>query len=184
MTELPANPAKWIISLLRHSRSSALPERSSRTGRAAPLGSASRCSDRIKTERSGAAQTVRVGSETADLAGGTAPPRAPLRAPCPLPSPCPPRLLRRAPPTPSEKGVSPPRARPVQPLAGRVAAGCRASPATQIRSSHAEGVDKCGKVHGEVERCAAVAWHSEGHNSAPGAHVLTACPPQGKDTNP
>lgn len=72
---------------------------------------------------------------------------------------------------------------PVQPFAGRVAAGYIAARATQIHSSRAEGVGKCGKVPGEVESCAAVAWHSEGHNSASGADVLTACPPQGKDTN-
>lgn len=135
-SELPANPAKQIISLLRHT-AAVRRSRNGVPGRGVQLGWAQRpgCSDGIKSERSRSAQTGRAGSETADLAGGVAPTRAPLRAPSPLPSPCPPRLLSRALPTPSEEGVSPPRASP----ALRRQGGCR----VYCRSGHPNPLVPC-----------------------------------------
>lgn len=152
MTELPANPAKRIISLLRHI-AAARRSRSGAPGRAVRLRWARRAAAVTGSSRSGA--------EQGRPCGRAARPRTwpeGQYSPGPHSAPPPPAHLACSDvlsPVLQKRGSA--LLGPVQPLAGRVAVGCSVAPATQIHSSHAEGVDKCGKVPREAERCAAAA---------------------------
>lgn len=172
VTELPANPAKRIISLLRQI-AAVRRSRNGASGRGVRLAGLGVPAALTGSSGSGAEQRRPRGRAAGRGPGRRASTR---QGPAPLPLPtsraltCSPHSFRRG-DQPSSGQSSPSQA------------GCSAAPATQIHSSHAEGVGKCGKLPWEVESSAAVAWHSEGHNSASGADVLTACPPQGKNTN-